>query len=49
MLGKSYVVYIYNDVVRKYVLLVMDLNSLLKLFFKIEDVIKIIEYIKIVL
>lgn len=35
----------YNDAVRKYVLLVMDL---LKPLLKIEDVIKILEYIKIV-
>lgn len=38
----------YNDAVRKYVLLVMDLNNLLKPLLKIEDVIKILEYIKIV-
>lgn len=38
----------YNDAVRKYVLLVIDLNNLLKPLLKIEDVIKILEYIKIV-
>lgn len=38
----------YNDAVRKYVLLVIDLNNLLKPLLKIEDVIKFLEYIKIV-
>lgn len=38
----------YNDAVKKYVLLVMDLNNLFKSLLKIEDVIKILEYIKIV-